>query len=203
MKITIISGSHRQTSQSGKVARYMAKELEGKGIETFVLDLGQTPLPLWDDGMWKKEGPAYEAWQPLKSELASSDAFIVISAEWNGTSPAALNNFFHYPSMAETGHKPAMIVGVSASLNGAYPVAELRMASTKNCKMVYIPDHIIVRNVVQVLNEDVNPEEHSNEDAYIRERIDYSLDILMEYGKSLRIVRDSGKTQTDKFGFGQ
>ena len=203
MTIAIISGSHREDSQSGKVAHYLAKQLEAKGVNTFVRELGKEPLPLWDEGMWQGKGDAFEAWQPLKAELQKCDGLIVVAAEWNGSAPAALKNFFHYPSMAELGHKPGLIVGVSASINGAYPVAELHMSSVKNCKLVYVPDHLIVRNVGSILNEEVNPEEHNETDLYMRERIEYSLGVFLEYADALKKVRASGKTETDKFGFGQ
>lgn len=46
MKTGIIIGSHRHDSQSAKVASFVQKQLIG---ESFVLDLGKNPLPLWDE----------------------------------------------------------------------------------------------------------------------------------------------------------
>ena len=202
MKITIISGSHRENSQSFKVAQHIQKTLEN-GIcdEASIFDLANNPLPLWDMGVWEGE----EKWQtlltPIKEQLASSDAFVVISPEWHGQVPAGLKNFFLLFSKQELGHKPAMIVAVSSADGGAYPVAELRMSSYKNNRLCYIPEHVIVRNVEKVLNE--NPEDNDkNADPYFRERIEWSLNILKEYALALKQVRASGATQTDKFGNG-
>jgi NAD(P)H-dependent FMN reductase len=49
VKIAIISGSHRDPSQSEKVARHIEKTLqEEQGVETWLYTLANNPLPLWD-----------------------------------------------------------------------------------------------------------------------------------------------------------
>ena len=57
MKITIISGSHRENSQSEKVARYIEKTLKEQGVcdETWLFSLAANPLPLWDEGIWNED----------------------------------------------------------------------------------------------------------------------------------------------------
>jgi hypothetical protein len=80
-------------------------------------------------------------------------------------------------------------------------VAELRMSSYKNSRLCYIPEHVIIRDVETVLNEEAsNNDERA--DPYIRERLQWALNILQEYGKALKGVRDSGVTETDKFANG-
>lgn len=100
----------------------------------------------------------------------------------------------------ELSHKPALIVGVSSGDGGAYPVAELRMSSYKNNKLCYMPEHLIIRHVESVLND--NADNNSEADAYFRERIDWTLTQLKAYAIALKQVRDSGVTQTDKFANG-
>jgi len=202
MKITIISGSHRENSQSGKVARHIQRTLEN-GIceETWLFDLAGNPLPLWDQGVWDGDAKWTELLTPLRQQLASSDAFVVVSPEWHGQVPAGLKNFFLLCSKNEVGHKPALIVTVSSADGGAYPVAELRMSSYKNNRICYIPDHVIVRHVEKVLND--NPQDNdAGADAYFRERIEWNLNILKQYAIGLRQVRDSGVTRTEKFNNG-
>jgi len=94
-----------------------------------------------------------------------------------------------------------MIVSVSSGIGGSYPVAELRMSSYKNSRLCYIPEHVIIRDVETVLNEDKSKNDERS-DPYIRERLLWALNILQEYGKALKLVRDSGATETDKFGNG-
>ena len=101
----------------------------------------------------------------------------------------------------DVGHKPAMIVTVSNGDGGAYPVAELRMSSYKNNRLCYIPEHVIVRNVESVLNDDPSKNNESA-DTYFRERIDWTLDVLLAYAGALKPVRESGVTLSSKFGNG-
>lgn len=202
MKITIISGSHRENSQSSKVARHYQKVmLNGICDEAPIIDLANNPLPLWDQGIWDGD----EKWNillaPYRETLSSSDGFVVISPEWHGQVPAGLKNFFLLFGKNELGHKPAKIVAVSSADGGAYPVAELRMSSYKNSRLCYIPEHIILRNVESILNDNA-ADNNVSADAYFKERIEWSLNILKAYVVALKQVRDSGVTETDTFGNG-
>lgn len=199
MKITIISGSHREQAQSLKVARHIKAELDaGMVEETALISLAGNPLPLWDTGVWEGEERWNRQLDPIRNELAASDAFVVVTPEWHGQVPAGLKNFFLLFGKNELGHKPAMIVAVSSADGGAYPVAELRMSSYKNSRLCYIPEHVIVRNVERVLNDDPG-ENNPDADAYFRARIRWALGILREYGTALRLVRDSGATRSEQF----
>ena len=202
MKIAIISGSHRENSQSMKVAQHIQRTLE-QGIceKTWIYSLAGNPLPLWDQGVWDGDPKWDELLPSIREDLSSSDGFVIICPEYHGQVPAGLKNFFLLFGKNELGHKPAMIVTVSSADGGSYPVAELRMSSYKNSRICYIPEHVIVRHVEKVLNE--KPEDNdASADGYFRERIEWSLNILKEYTVALKQVRDSGVTATDKFGNG-
>ena len=75
------------------------------------------------------------------------------------------------------------------------------MSSYKNSRLCYIPEHVIIRNVEKVLNENA-ADNNADADAYFRERIEWSLNILKQYAIALKLVRDSGATATEKFGNG-
>lgn len=193
MKISIISGSSREASQSEKIGRYIEKTLLDKGLcdDAWLYSLRGNPLPLWDESIWDGD-PTWQALlQPISQQLASSDGFVVIAPEWHGQVPSGLKNFFLMWSKGELAHKPALIVTVSSGDGGAYPVAELRMSSYKNNRICYIPEQVIVRNVESVLNDDP-AENDADADRYFRERIPYALKILREYGLALGQVRGSG-----------
>lgn len=203
MKIMIISGSHRENSQSDKVARYIAQALldNKQATATEVFSLAGNPLPLWDEGIWSGEAKWQALLNPLSEKLAASDGFVIIAPEWHGQVPAGLKNFFLLWGAGELAHKPALIVAVSSSDGGAYPVAELRMSSYKNNRICYIPEQLIVRNVESVLNAD--PIQNKPEaDSYFRERIVYAGGILCAYATALKSVRESGVTETAVFRFG-
>ena len=202
MKISIISGSHRNPSQSEKVARHIEKTLQQEhGVETWLYTLADNPLPLWDQSLWENNPEWNQRLAPIREQLTSSDGFVIISPEWHGQVPAGLKNFFLLFNRYELGHKPAMIVAVSSADGGSYPVAELRMSSYKNNRICYIPEHVIVRNVENVLND--NAEDNNQEaDGYFRERISWSLGILKAYAEAMKPMRESVQLHNDKFGNG-
>jgi len=202
MKISIISGSHRDPSQSMKVATVIDAMLQN-GIcdEVEIISLANNPIPLWDSGVWDGEQKWQDILTPYRQQLTSSDGFVVISPEWHGQVPAGLKNFFLLFGKNELGHKPAMIVTVSSGDGGSYPVAELRMSSYKNNRLCYIPEQVIIRNVEQVLN-DTDADNDERSDTFYRERLNWTLKILVEYATALNQVRASGVTQTDKFNNG-
>ncbi len=201
MKIGIISGSHRNPSQSEKVARYMQQQLDAKGLDTWLYLLADNPLPLWDQSVWDDDDAWIDLLSPIKQALQDCDGFIVISPEWHGQVPAGLKNFFLLFSRFELGHKPALITAVSSGDGGTYPVAELRMRSYKNNRLCYIPEHLILRHVESILNDDPAQNNESS-DRYFRERIDWALDLLGGYAKALKSMRDSTQIFHDKFGNG-
>jgi NAD(P)H-dependent FMN reductase len=113
--------------------------------------------------------------------------------------PPLLKNFFLLCSHGELSHKPGLIVGVTSGRSGSYPVAELRMSSYKNTKICYMPEHLIIRNVEQVLN---SPEASSTDDAETRKRLDYSLELLGHYARALKPIRNEEIVAKSPYPFG-
>ncbi|MFZ6044826.1 NADPH-dependent FMN reductase [Pseudomonas sp. CR3202] len=183
LNIVLIAGSSRANSQSGKVARFIRQRLidldKASPSSCNIIDLGQGPLPLWPA---EDTGP----WTDYQQLLRDADAVVVIAPEWNGMACPAIKNFFIYASKAELAHKPGLLVGVSSGIGGGYPISELRASSYKNCRLCYLPEHLIVRGVEKVLNE---TDPVSEDDQRIRARMDYDLDILARYAEALKPVR--------------
>jgi NAD(P)H-dependent FMN reductase len=203
MKIAIISGSHRNPSQSEKVARHIEHTLQAEhpNMETWLYPLADNPLPLWDQTIWENDPEWSARLTPLKEQLAASDGFVIVTPEWHGQVPAGLKNFFLLFSRFELGHKPALIVAVSSADGGAYPVAELRMSSYKNNRICYIPEQVIVRHVEKVLNDNA-ADNIPDADAYFRERIDWALGMLQGYAVAMKGMRETTQIHHDKFGNG-
>jgi len=172
------------------VSRFIQDRLAEKAeTSSYMLSLEGNPLPLWDETIWQGAPFWKESWDPIKAELQSSEAFIFVVPEWGGMVPSAVKNFFLLCSARELGHKPGLIVSISSARNGVYPVAELRMSSFKNNRLLYIPEHLIVREVEKMFNAD---EPTLEDDIYMRQRLDYCLNLLQAYSRSLSEVRASG-----------
>lgn len=185
LNIVLVAGSGRSNSQSGKVAHFLRQRLIQLGQtseeSSGVIDLGLAPLPLWPS---EDAGP----WSLYSQQLKDADALVIVAPEWNGMACPAIKNFFIYASKAELAHKPGLLVGVSSGIGGAYPISELRASSYKNCRLCYLPEHLIVRQVEQRLNM---PQAASEDDQRLRARIDYALDILTKYAIALKPVREA------------
>jgi len=203
MKISIISGSHRNPSQSEKIAHHIESELKHShsDLETFVYSLADNPLPLWDQSIWESDPDWEQRLAPLKEQFNSSDAFIIITPEWHGQVPSGLKNLFLMFNRFELGHKPALIVSVSSGSGGAYPVAELRMSSYKNNRLCYIPEHLIIRNVEKVFNKNEKDNDEKS-DLYYKARLDWCLKILLGYGKALKTMRLETEIHHSEFSNG-
>ncbi|MFN2288291.1 MAG: NADPH-dependent FMN reductase [Chromatocurvus sp.] len=203
MKTGIISGSHRPQSQSEKVARVIGDRLEKSAWceHSWLLTLADNPLPFWDESVWTGGGAWEDKLPGLREQVQHCDAFVIVTPEWHGMVPSGLKNFFLlWAAGGELAHKPALIVSVSASDNGAYPIAELRMSSYKNSRVCYLPEHLIVRNVKRVFNsdDDNDPKAH----AYLSGRLDYCLGMLGEYAGAFRQIRDSGRVSLETYSNG-
>ncbi|MBA3848624.1 MAG: NADPH-dependent oxidoreductase [Opitutus sp.] len=201
MKYFVLSGSHRAEAQSLKVARYVQAALpqEAPGAEVFLYSLSGNPLPLWDEA---SGGAPDELWGPISRELKAADALVVVTPEWNGMATPGVKNFLMNCAVDEVGHKPGLIVSVSAGRGGTYPVAELRMSGTKNNRLVWIPEHVIVQHAESNLNAPDGSPALAKEDATIRARLRYALRLLGAYGRALGGVRASGVVDHKTFRSG-
>jgi NAD(P)H-dependent FMN reductase len=198
MHLVLISGSHRQTARTHKVALFVEAAVKKLFADTTtdIIDLRGNPIPLWDDDFWQKDGQGERQimWKPYAERLKKADALVVCSPEWNGQVPSGLKNFFFYTHAREVGHKPALIVTVSSTRGGSYPIIELRTSGYKNPRILYIPEHVIVQNAETMLNA----ESSGKDDDYIRGRIDYALKILKTYSDAMGSARASGNLDFDK-----
>ena len=201
MQIAIIVGSHRKASESSRVGAFVAKQLASidPAVTVDTIDLAGNPLPLWDESLWQGESELAATWKPIRDRLRKADGFVIVTPEWAGTVPPGLKNLLLFAGPKEVAHKPALIVAVSSGRGGSYPVNELRTSGYKNNRLLYIPEHVIVQDVNDVLKGDSPAGER---DAWIRRRIDFALAILLEYAKALGPVRASGLTDHADFPYG-
>lgn len=198
LKFFILNGSHRQNSQSLRISHYIEGRCQAlfPGAMTDLYSLAGNPLPLWDEEVWQSVPNKWDQlWTPVKNRLEQSDALVLVTPEWAGMSPPAVKNFLLLASGTAIAHKPIYLVAVSAARGGSYPIAEIKMMGNKNNSACFIPEHMIIRNVNEMLNAEIK----DGDDRYIRTRIDYGLKLLEVYGKALRIVRESGVVDSKNF----
>ncbi len=187
MKISIISASHRFNSQSKKISIYLQNNLSktDSGLDTFILDLADTALPLWSPDKKEGKGVWGDTWTSISDNFNNSDGFILVVPEYGGMATPAAKNIFLLCGNGELAHKPGLIVSISSGNGGAYPVSELRTSSYKNTHLMWIPENIIIRNV-----EEFNPGAHGkNIPEWLDNRIDYVLKIFLAYVLHTKPIR--------------
>ncbi|PHM22145.1 NADPH-dependent FMN reductase [Xenorhabdus ehlersii] len=197
MKLTIISGSQRPDSRSQRVACYLQKLSSEYGFtEIELLELSNVELPL-HDGYTTDISAESHPWQPIAQHLRESKAFIFVTPEWHGMSTPALKNLLLYCSIAELGHKPALLASVSSGINGVYPLCELRMTGFKNNHVCFLPDHLVFRQGESLISKDLicNDEEFES-------RVNYTLKLLESYAKALEQVREDVGEESENYLYG-
>ncbi|MEZ8824663.1 NADPH-dependent FMN reductase [Vibrio amylolyticus] len=179
MKITIVSGSQRAESKSLAVAQYLEGLANNHFDDIEVLDLHELNLPFWNEGVWQGS-EEWDQWKPVAKTLKESDAVVFITPEWHGMATPSLKNFLLLTTDDELAHKAALLVSVSASVNGVYPISELRMTGNKNNHVCFLPDHLIFRDVDDAFNAD-------NEciNSHLHARSEYTMQLLASYASAL------------------
>lgn len=214
MNITIIVGSQRTVSNSAKVGRiveqilnqkYSAQESLNSVLNIKTIDLGSNPLPLWNQKVWEQDKTWTDTLTPYREILDKSDALVIVTPEYNGMASPALKNFFLFWNGEILAHKPALLISVTQTEhNGAYPIAELRASSYKNTRLVYIPDHVIVRDCESFGPKLEDIQKNTKDEAQLRtlSRLEYGLYTLVNYSKAMSELRKNTDFNYKDFGNG-
>ena len=184
MNISVIAASHRENSQSKRIAEIINAKLKifDKLIKATVIDLASSKLPFWSPEKKKGNGIWGDTWKNVSNTLNNSSGFILVVPEYGGMATPQAKNLFLLCDKGELAHKPGLIVAISSGTGGAYPVSELRSSSYKNTHIMWIPENMIIRSVEQFL-----PGMHGKDiPDWIDNRLDYCLKILLAYSENMK-----------------
>ena len=188
----VIYGSARRDRQGIKAARFFVRQLQQRNYDVSLVDSQKYELPTLD-WMYKEyaQGEAPEAMHKIAEILNAADGFIIISAEYNHSVPAALKNLLdHFQS--EYLYKPSGIVtysagpfgGVRALINLRAILAELGTPS--------IPSAFPISQIHKAFDADGNPL-----DTLYEKRVVKFLDEFEWYASALRQARNQGGCNKD------
>jgi chromate reductase len=126
MNVVGISGSLRKGSHTSALLR-AAAELLPSGAELDLAGIGD--LPLYNEDL--DTDPAPEPVQRFRDAIASADAVVISTPEYNASIPGTLKNAIDWASRPFSGHafkdKPVLVIGASTGLFGAvWAQAEVR-----------------------------------------------------------------------------
>lgn len=154
MKLNIIIGSTRPGRVAPKIAKWVeAVAREHENFEVELVDLADFNLPLLDEAahprMQKYEHEHTKAWA---ASVASADAFVFLTPEYDSFPPAALVNAIQALAV-EWGYKPAGIVSYGGISGGLRSAQELRTL-LGNLNVHAIPQVVPVPLFPKFIDED-------------------------------------------------
>jgi NAD(P)H-dependent FMN reductase len=199
MKITIVNGSNREEAESYRIARWLEEELKAKDVGVNFVDLRKVDMTFVPDEYWAGESSAAKAMKEEYEKMGSSDGILVVTPEWGGAASPVLKHFILMSEKVSFSHKPVLTFGVSATRTGGIrPVEDLKH-TFKNSRGVFLPEPIVINDVNNFLKGE---ERDARREEYITKRANYALDLLLEYSKALKQVRDSGKVDHKTYPHG-
>ena len=121
MNITIISGSPRTNSVTHRIALHLQNFLrETTTHDVAIIDMKEWHLPMVQS-VWTSPQVAPVNFRPLAEQMFATDAFILVTPEYNGSySPALKNLLDHFPKQH---HKTFGIVTASPGAMGGMRAA--------------------------------------------------------------------------------
>jgi NAD(P)H-dependent FMN reductase len=117
--ITIISGTNRQNSVSAKVAHLYKSLLAQHQVESTIIDLADLPTDFVYSALYHNNGKN-PAFNEFLEKLRSSEKYVFIIPEYNGSFPGVLKAFIdgmEYPNSFQ--NKKCALVGISSGMQGA------------------------------------------------------------------------------------
>ena len=186
IKTAVIYGSARSSRQGIKAARFLINKLQDRGHAVTLIDTQEHELPLLDR-MYKEydANSAPPAMTAVANALDAADGFVVISAEYNHSVPAALKNLLdHFQS--EYLYKPSAIVTYSAGPFGGVRALVNMRAILAELGTPSIPSAFPVSGVQNAFDDDGN----ALDDAYDKRVVKF-LDEYEWYANAMKHARSS------------
>lgn len=187
LTVPVILGSVRAERNGLRAARFLVAELESRGHAAPLVDPAELQLPLLD--RMYKEYPKGEAPAPLErlAELyRRSDAFVVVSAEYNHSIPPALSNTLDH-FLEEYFWRPSAICCYSAGQYGGVRAAMQLRAMLAELGTPSIPSLLPIPRINKALSEAGEPAED-----WLRKAAKKFLDELTWYAEALQAKRAAG-----------
>jgi NAD(P)H-dependent FMN reductase len=198
LKIKVIIGSTRQNRFSEKSAHWIYEEAKKKaGVMIEILDLRDYPMPFFNEPVspavsgGKYSDKIVKKWS---EKINDSDAFIIVTPEYNYGYPAVLKNALD--SIFPEWNRKAVGFVSYGNAGGARSVEQLRQVVIE-LQMVPIRSaiHIPVDVYIAVMNEKVpvDPDLFNKPLRDWLDRVEVFLNELISMAKALKAAREQNK----------
>ena len=204
MNIVIVAGSGRQTSQSIRLAQWIANKFETSETSYNVLDLYE----------YRELINYYEHDKPTELNktktrmldiIDKADGVIIVSPEWGGMLPPLLHQFLLLNAYGSAdnrlplANKPCSIVGISSSGGGHNPISLIKGYGAKNTHLSWLSEHVVINNVDIFID---SPTNHVHYEELLS-RLHIMCEVQSIYAQQLKPVRSKLNVLSSKHPFGQ
>ncbi len=187
LTLQIIIASTRPSRQGPLVAEWFLKQAQQAPLfNTELVDLAEVNLPLLDEAQQPRLGMyEHEHTQAWSAIVQRADAFVIVTPEYDHSTPAALSNALQY-LVREWAYKPVGFVsygGVSAGLRGV----QMSKLLVTALNMMPIPPAVAIPFFTQYIGQDgtFDPGEMQEKAATVM------LAELAKWGGALKTLRES------------
>jgi len=117
--ISIISGTNRKNSLSSVVAGIYKEMMEKAGFACHMINLQDLPADFIASALYENAG-SHELFNKMRDEMATTEKFVIIVPEYNGSFPGVLKAFIDGLKFPDTfSGKKCALVGISSGVQGA------------------------------------------------------------------------------------
>ncbi|MGJ8528673.1 NADPH-dependent FMN reductase [Maritalea sp.] len=116
-KILAISGSIRKGSYNEQLAQLVVKRLIEKGADAEYIDLGNYPMPIFDEDLESQHHPKCAL--ELAKRFAQADAIFIATPEYNGSLSPLLKNTIDWLTRQKQGAFSKATFGLGAASTGS------------------------------------------------------------------------------------
>lgn len=155
--ILVLYGSYRADRAGIRLADYVVRTLQARGVDAELVDARQVGLPMLDR-MYKEypPGEAPEEMDTLAGRIRDADGFVFVTGEYNwGMQPGLKNLTDHF--LEEWFWRPAGIVSYSAGRIGGARSNLMWHGTLSEMGMVVISSTVTVGPIAQTLDAEGTP----------------------------------------------
>lgn len=197
MKVGIVLGSSRSIRLGERVCKFILREADKvPGADFQILDLREYGLPFYDEAIPPQANPARNPPRTVQrwlSDMASADAYVFVTPEYNFGIPGVLKNALDFLAYEAEG-KPALIVSYSDNVRGGDLAGqELRLIISK-LGMFPLPKSIPLGHAERLFDESGVLVERSDWGARVSMAVPRLISDLVRYAAALGQIKAENPT---------
>lgn len=191
MKLAVVTGATRPGRQTPRQSAWIAKtaaQIEDVDVE--IVDLKDYPMPFFNEPISPRYNPdrtPEPAVQKWLDKIASFDAYVFVTAEYNHSIPGELKNAFDFMTW-ELVHKPAAVAS-HGTVGGARAAITLKEVLSEG-QAIVIPKFSAVHGISELIDEEGNLDATATANPYGPQgQLDALLAELKWYSDALSAAR--------------